>query len=445
MPQYPRASSTTETLSAASIDHTLVRRFRLTVVSGRGEGSVYESDSARTVVGSHPSCALRLGDPAISRYHFEIRMDGGVARLEDLQSRNGTVVNGVRVLACFLGMNAMIEVGGTRLRFELRTDSIEIPLATGETFGFLVGRSAGMRAVFAVLEQAAPSDVPLLIRGEAGTGKDLAAASVHFAGVRRERPFVVVDCAAGPDATIERQLFGAPVGERGAVAEDAGALERARGGTVYLDEVAGLSYALQVQLLRALESREVQRPGARKSVPIDVRVIALTRRNLQAEVNARRFRSSLLRHLSVLDVTLPPLRERAGDITVLIASLLETMGAAEHPAGRELLRQSVIDELSRHAWPGNVRELRVHLERCIALAQAVPLVRGAQRGDSDGPPPIDTQVPLRVGREAWVRYFERAYITRLLAECDGNVSAAARAAGVDRVHLYRLMARAGMR
>ncbi|HEY0192562.1 MAG TPA: sigma 54-interacting transcriptional regulator, partial [Kofleriaceae bacterium] len=318
-----------------------------------------------------------------------------------------------------------------------------IPLSTRDRFGRLIGRSLAMRAVFAVLEPAAASTATVLLQGESGTGKDLAAESIHLESPRRDGPFVVVDCGAIPANLLEAELFGFEAGAfTGATGQRIGAFEAAHGGTLLLDELGELGLDLQPKLLRAIERREIQRIGSNQRIAVDVRIIAATNRNLRQEVNARRFRSDLYFRLAVLVVTLPPLRDRAADLPLLVHSLLDDLHPAASPIVTALRGGELLPELLRHAWPGNVRELRNYVEACLVHQEPV----GAQASDADaGEPSIDVGQPLRIVRERWLRHIERRYLEQLLVLHANNVSAAARAAGIDRVHFHRLLARAGLR
>jgi transcriptional regulator with PAS, ATPase and Fis domain len=243
-----------------------------------------------------------------------------------------------------------------------------------------------------------------------------------------------------PPQLLEAELFGHEAGAfTGASTARIGAFEAASGGTILLDEIGELALELQPKLLRAIEHREIQRLGSTQRLPVDVRVIAATNRNLRQEVNARRFRSDLYYRLAVVVVTLPPLRERIQDVPLLVEAILADLGAGDSPIARALRGGELLPELLRHAWPGNVRELRNYIEGCLVRQDGhVPLV-------GTGEPTIDPTQPLAVVRERWVRHVERRYLEQLLALHGNNVSAAARAAGIDRVHLHRLLARAGLR
>jgi DNA-binding NtrC family response regulator len=344
----------------------------------------------------------------------------------------------VRVVEAPLHDDALLTLGRTQLRFRIGTRQIQIPLSKRTRFGRLVGVSVPMRATFEVLERATASDATVLLLGETGTGKDLAAESIHQEGARRDGPFVVVDCGAIPPGLLESELFGHERGAfTGADTTRIGALEAASGGTLFLDEVGELSLELQPKLLRAIERREVQRLGSAQRIPIDVRFLAATNRNLREEVNARRFRADLYFRLAVLVVTLPPLRARPLDLPLLLDALLDDLGARALPAAANL--RALQTELQRHAWPGNVRELRNYVETALVRDDA------ALPSSTSELPAIDPSQPLRAVRDRWVRYVERRYLEELLAAHGGNVSAAARAAGIDRVHFHRLLARTGLR
>jgi DNA-binding NtrC family response regulator len=432
---------TTEALEPAGF-HTLVRQFRLTVIEGVDQGTVFVSSRDRTVVGTHPSVELVLRDTTLSRFHCEITVDEGRATVRDLGSRNGTLVDGTSVLAAHLVHGAVLALGRTRLRFELGQEHVKIPLSEKERFGRLVGHSAAMRAAFAVLERAALSDVSVLLLGETGTGKGLAAESLHRESARRDGPFVAVDCASIPAGLLESELFGHERGAfTGAHREHVGAFEAASGGTLFLDEIGELAPDVQPKLLRAIESGEILRVGGERPVSIDIRLVAATNRDMAAEVNSGRFRSDLYYRLAVLELTLPPLRQRLDDLPLLVDELLAGLDRVGRPAEASLKSARFLGELRRHSWPGNLRELRNYLECCLVFEEPKPLGAGIDASA----PAIDASLPIRAVRERWLDFVERRYLEDLMARHDDNVSAAARAAGVTRIHLHRLLARHGLR
>jgi two-component system response regulator GlrR len=423
--------------------HRLVSGFRLSVQSGPDAGKSWSSTGQRAVVGKDPTCQLPLTDKSVSHFHCEIAFlpDGGLV-LRDLGSRNGTAVDGVPVSVAPLTRAALLTVGRTQVRYEPGTEPVKIRLSAKDRFGQMVGRSAAARAAFAVLERAAAAESTVLIEGETGTGKEVAAESLHREGPRRDGPFIVVDCGAIPADLLESELFGHERGAfTGAVAAREGAFEAAAKGTIFLDEIGEIAPALQPRLLRVLERREVKRVGSNRYQPVDVRVLAATNRDLLAEVNEGRFRSDLYYRLAVVQVRLPPLRERTEDIPLLVEHVLSSLGAADRAEAATFRTREFLTELQQHAWPGNVRELRNYVERCLTLRESAPLASPSPEGAAA----FDSTRPLREARESWTRTFERRYLQEVLDRAGGNVSAAARAAGVDRIHFYRLLWRHGIR
>ena len=421
---------------------------RLRVIAGPDAGAVFAAASDSFTIGTHERAEMVLRDSTVSRFHCQIAVEHGRITVRDLGSRNGTFVGDVSVLHAHLTDGASLRLGRSQLRFELGDEPVKMPLAEADSFGGMVGSSVAMRAVFARLARAAASDATLLLEGETGTGKEVAAESVHRASARRAGPLVVVDCGAVPPDLLESELFGH---ERGAftsaVAARQGAFEMAAGGTIFLDEIGELGPELQPKLLRVLERREFKRVGGTRWSPVDVRVVAATNRGLRGEVNARRFRSDLYYRLAVLEVRLPPLRERPEDLPLLVEHVLGRLGLADRPEAAVLRGEAAQADLARHPWPGNVRELRNYIERCLALAERSPLggTGEAAAADGAGHDQVDGGLDFKAARETWNTRFERRYLEELLDRHDGNVSAAARTAGIDRKYLYRLLWRHGLR
>jgi DNA-binding NtrC family response regulator len=419
-----------------------VRRFRLTLVDGEPRGLEWESSGDRCSIGSHPASDLVLDDPTVSRFHCEIAVDRRGARVRDLGSLNGTTVDGTRVVEAYLRNGSIVRLGRTALRFALEASQNSFAVSERHAFGALVGESIAMRAAFALLERVAASDSTVLIEGETGTGKEVAAESIHQASARSEGPLVVVDCGAVPPNLLESSLFGHEKGAfTGADQRRTGAFEEAAGGTIFLDEIGELPIELQPKLLRVLERRQIQRVGSSAHKSVDVRILAATNRDLRAMVNAGTFRADLYYRLAVVRVRLPALRERPEDIPRLVSHFLSVFRAPAE-ARERLTAPEFVSSLCRAAWPGNVRELRNALERCLVLDQ---LAFEPERAPDAAGPALDLDLPYDEARRRALDEFEQRYLRGLLAAHRDNVSQAARAAGVGRVYLHRLLKRHSLR
>lgn len=409
------------------------------------EVAPFAAGSERTSIGSHPSNDLVLGNDTVSRLHCEIVSDERGARVRDLGSRNGTFVDSVRVEAAWLRHGSELRAGGVTLRVGLGDKPLALPLSSAERVGGLVGRSVAMRRAFALLERCAPSDVTVLLHGETGTGKEGAAEAIHAKSRRAEGPFVVVDCASIPPNLLESELFGHEKGSfTGAVATRIGAFEEADGGTIFLDEIGEVPPDLQPKLLRAFERRTVRRVGSNKQIPVDIRIIAATHRALHREVNDGRFRADLYYRLAVVKIELPALRERLDDLPLITAALLREIGAPEDATER-LLAPDFQRRLRGHAFPGNVRELRNVLERAMVLDEAFLSEPSASRAKPSGGALPPVSLSYGDARTMALSAFEEAWLAALLDAHGGNVAQAARAAGMARPYLHRLLRRHGIR
>jgi two-component system, NtrC family, response regulator len=292
-----------------------------------------------------------------------------------------------------------------------------------------------MREIFAVVSRIARTDVTVLIQGESGTGKELLARAVHANSARCNRPFVAINCGAIPDTLLESELFGHERGAyTGAHMQRKGKLELADGGTLFLDEVGEMSPPLQVKLLRFLQEREIERVGGREVLRVDARVVAATNKDLKVELQARRFREDLYYRLSVVNLTLPPLRER-GEDAVLIANALLQQISKTH---RRKLRfgGTALEAIARHPWPGNVRELENAVERAVLMARG-KLVEARDLGIEL---PEQPPAPLREARNR----AERAALVEALVRTRGNITQASRLLAVSRPTLHGLIGRYGV-
>lgn len=408
----------------------------------------------RVTIGSDPANHVVLSHDTVSRFHAEIVRRADAYVLRDLESTNGTAVDGVRIVEAFLTPGAELTVGEARLRFAPDTEVMQIAPAGGDRLGDLVGRSESMRRIFHLLEQVAPTDATILIEGETGTGKEVVARTLHTLSHRREQPFVVVDCSAIPASLMESELFGHEKGSfSGAIAGRKGLFEMAQGGTVFLDEIGELPLELQPKLLRALESSEVRRVGAQRKISLDVRFVAATNRTLQEEIEAGRFRKDLFFRLNIIPVHIPALRERLQDLPPLIGHILATAsfndagGGARH---MKAITPAAAEALSSYAFPGNVRELVNLLERAVSLRN--PAMEFLNSGPLPAPPvparvgnpqPFVLQ-PFKLAKEELVKGFEKEYLPALLEASKGNLTRAARLAGLDRKHLRELLKKHGL-
>jgi transcriptional regulator with PAS, ATPase and Fis domain len=406
----------------------------LVIAAGTPEEKRIEIGAIPICIGSDATAQVCVPDPHVSRRHAEVAYTNGTVVLRDLQSRNGTYVDGIAVKEVILHGPATIRVGGTSIRFETE---VRTPSAGPRKMGDAVGSSPEMQRVFEMLERLAPSDLTITLLGETGVGKDVLACAVHDASARREGPFIVFDCGAATPTLIESALFGHEKGAfTGASAAVAGAFERAHGGTLFFDEIGELSLDLQPKLLRALEQRKVQRIGSTVELPVDVRILAATNRDLEAEVAQGRFRQDLFFRLSAAVVAVPPLRARLADLPELVDAILTAEGR------RLQVTRETLDALATYDWPGNVRELRNVLMAAAAMADAdlleprhLMIFKPRRRNSTLADFPLG-------GRS--LESIERAAIVQTLKGADGNKVKAAKALGIAASTLYEKLRRYGI-
>lgn len=435
----------------------LLPAFRLGRPGERSAG-LFRGSTVR--VGSGADNDLVLPDPTVSRYHLEIVRQGSSYLVRDLESTNGTRVDGVRVLAAPLDGPATVSAGAVVLAFSPESESLELAPTVEPHLGELVGDSPAMRRFFHFIRQVAPTDATVLVEGETGTGKELAARTIHELSPRSSGPLVVVDCSALPATLLESELFGHERGSfSGALTGRKGLFEQADGGTVFLDEVGELPLELQPKLLRVLERMEVRRVGSNLHTRLDLRFVAATNRVLAREVENGRFRQDLFFRLAVLAVRIPPLRERPEDLPLLLERFFDRRFAGNCPSdpSRRERARALLGRLSRYSFPGNVRELFNLFERVAALPEGLELTEllaagvttpaappGSSREETSRPMPKSALLPFREAKEEVVEQFERDYLGRLVAHCQGNLAAAARLATMDRKHLRDLVRRHGL-
>ncbi len=450
---------------------------KLVVLAGPRCGETFVVDGPTTTVGRDAGSHLNIPDHLMSRRHCALELSNGCFTLRDLGSSNGTYVNSIPVRERVLAHGDRVRAGDTVLLFlqqpepdreaagiENREAAVvddltqlirggdgerapRLPDAQGAIVAEvlagrvtlqahdMVGDSAPMRAVYERIRKVAPSDATVLICGETGTGKELAARAIHQNSPRARRPFVPVNCAVLTEPLLESELFGHERGAfTGAIASKKGKFEVADGGTIFLDEIGELAPALQAKFLRVLQQHEFERVGGTRPMKTDVRVIAATNQDLQAAVAAGRFRQDLWYRLDVVSVTMPPLRARRADIT-----LLAEYFAAKYARGRPVhLSHEALEALRVYDWPGNVRELENAIEHAVVLG-------GADRIVADDLPEavLGSSAPVA---DATVPAYHRAVVDtkrRLILDAiersGGNYTAAARLLGINPTYLHRLV------
>ncbi len=441
-----------------------LKRARIVVVEGPDKGKDVVMERERLTVGRSVICDLVLADKAVSGTHFEVVANERGFLLRDLESTNGTFCGELRVREVWVRPGTIIRLGQSQLRFEPVSGTVDIDLSKSERFHEIIGKSVRMREIFATLEKVAPTELTVLVRGETGTGKELVARGVHRGSRRKDGPLVVQDCSAIPKDLIESTLFGHERGAfTGASDRHRGSFEQADGGTIFLDELGELDISLQPKLLRVLENREIKRVGGDRPIPVNVRVIAATNRDLRQMVNEGTFREDLYYRLSVVAIELPPLRERPEDVMLLAEHFLAdfaqrraAMGGASADGRKLSIAKDAMARLMTYPWPGNIRELKNTIERGASLADAPELTVRDLLPNSQKTPPlplpggnaeqfVEDALPFKEAKQRVLDVFEAAYLKALLDKHNGNVTRSANAAGLTRYHLRELAKRYGIR
>lgn len=314
-------------------------------------------------------------------------------------------------------------------------------LRTRPGYKELIGTSPKMQRVYRLIEKVSQQSYPVLILGQSGTGKELVARSIHFSGPRKNKPFVPVDCAALAPTLIESELFGYVKGAfTGAVHNRHGVFESADNGTLFLDEIGNLPTDMQAKLLRVVQEREVKPVGSTERVSVDVRIIAATNRDLEAAVKQDTFRQDLFFRLNVVQIKLPPLRERKSDIPILVQAFLEKFADAERPM--PMLAEDAMARLTAYDWPGNVRELENAVQRAVALGSG-PILQSADLPSNVQYPRPDERIP-GPDELTTLEEMERRAILRALRETNGDKLVAARRLGIGKTTLYRKLKQYGV-
>jgi two-component system NtrC family response regulator len=322
---------------------------------------------------------------------------------------------------------------------QLEREHREMQQAFGDgTFEGMLGTSAKMQDLFAAIRKVATADAPVLLLGDSGTGKEMAALAVHRRSPRRDGPFVAINCGAIPENLLESELFGHEKGSfTGAHVQRKGRIETAAGGTLFLDEIGELPQPLQVKLLRFLQEQRLTRVGGREEIAIDVRVLAATNADLKSAIGQGKFREDLFYRLAVVTINLPPLRERADDVRLLAQAFLQRFGT-ENGKGNLTFQPDALKALNRHTWPGNVRELENRVKRAVIMADGKRItMQDLELGQVAGAAPATT---LKEARET----LERELILQTLQRHSGKISSAAAELGISRPTLYELMDKLGI-
>ncbi len=464
-----RAASTTTIVRSEDGTRIRFRRLLLVVEEGPDRGREYDLEGGEVLLGRGETAAVRLGDAAVSREHCRIRLDTEGIRVVDLGSRSGTRIDGTRVESAPLEPGSRLEVGSTVLRLKAMESDLRVARHELEEFEGLCGASPAMRELFGLAASVAPLRLPVLIRGETGTGKEGLAKALHSRGERPEGPFVVVDCTLLGDPVHARsELFGHEAGAfTGAQKARPGAFARAHRGTLFLDEIGELPLEIQAQLLRVLQEGEIRPLGGGDPTRVQVRLVSATHRDLESAAVAGKFRSDLYFRLAGITLEVPPLRDRGRDAVLLARRFL--------PPGTRLSDEAEAAVLA-HRWPGNVRELGFVMERAAALSRAgvltaadlklspgrgpgaaaaardpletgpIPIPGGARPTGTPGglPGPDDSARMAPLSLKAKVARLDAATVLAALEKAGGNRKEAARLLGVSRGTLYRKLAEFGL-
>lgn len=419
-------------------------RVKLRVLDGPEAGTEAVVDRTRVRVGRGPTADVRIDNDSLSGLHFELKLGRNGVELIDLASKNGTVLLGRRVYHVHVHPGDVIVAGDCRIEL-VETGDVDVEQSAEAREDGLLGISEPMREMFALLDKVAPRELPVLVVGETGTGKDVVCRALHRRSRRAAGPMQVLDCGALAQSLAESALFGHRKGAfTGAEEDRVGVFEQANGGTLMIDEVGELPLPLQAKLLRALESGEIVRVGEVTPRRVDVRVVAATHRDLRSMIDEGRFREDLYFRLARFVIELPPLRERgAEEIAHLTRGFLAEI-VARDGVPVELGRDAMA-ALQRHRWRGNVRELRNVLEQAVVVQDEGVIEAGDLVLEEYEPRGVRLEELMRWGSfDQTHAELDRWLLPRILDECEGNISEAARRLKVGRKRLTNRMVELGL-
>lgn len=429
---------------------------RIVVCAGPDTGRAFELDKEVLVLGRGETADVPLTDPAVSQFHMEVSLAESGVRLLDLGSLNGVWFGGARIERGIIPIGALISLGQTTVRLESnQSQAAQWPMTTA--FGHLIGKSPAMLSLFHLLSRLAGNDLPIILQGPTGSGKEEIARALHAQSRRAAGPFAVLDCTVIPESLAESILFGHERGAfTGAHSKRIGMFEAAHGGVLFIDEIGELPLSIQPMLLRALEKREVTPVGATRSRAVDIRIVAATWRDLRAMVNQGTFREDLYYRLAGAMVPVPALSDRVEDIPLLAAHFLSVL--APNSGAAQTIQPDALHALCKRPFSGNVRELRLMVERLAHLAEGPSITvadvemesilaglrtRSASHPTNEPWPSRATgaeSVPLfKEAKRTAIDEFERHYLERLMNRANSNITQAAALAGIERHNLRTLL------
>ena len=414
------------------------RQVRVTVIQGPDRGRSIDVAGREIRIGTEVENDFVLNDEAVSRVHCALEPTELGLRVRDEGSTNGVWFAGARIFdALITSPSVVLKLGDTELSIVPLDVTVERQQLELDRFGQMVGRSQRMHELFADLQRMASVDLSVLIEGETGTGKELVAEAIHDHSARAGKPFVVFDCGAVAPNLAESELFGHVRGAfTGAVEARAGVFEQADGGTIFLDELGELPRELQPKLLRVLEKREVRRLGSAQVIPVDVRLVAATNRNLAAEVQRGTFRDDLFFRIAGAQVSVPALRARMDDLPLLVEHFMRRYDPS---ASVDSIPKQVWDMFRAHRWPGNVRELKNAVQRLLVTPDRPFAEWSAASVPMNEPAVCEHVISLREARQNAIDAFEKSYLKFVLHRAQGNITRAAASVEISRQMFHKLL------